>query len=291
MNTALLKITAGLGLALSLGLASCTETSLVTPDKPMAASSASPNDIISPNLPQKHTLTKYGDATLTYYADGRLKRVMYGPDVRGSLAVRQDYTYPTGQIKVITSSGNELLREETFWLDANTGRCYQSKAIKYTGDPLASIVNLYYTYNAKGQLAGCQSKDITGWTDYTYTADGDLSKAIDYSAFGVAILETTFNYDAAFGDPVLPDLYPLNSEWTRLTDRYLKIFGKPGKHLVKLVTVKSLPGKEIKKNRLYTYTLNADGYVTVRKEFDFPSAILIETKAYDYQVTDIGFQF
>ena len=291
MNTVLKKFTAGLSIVLSLGLASCTETSLVTPDKPTATSTASPNDVISPTLSQKHTLTKHGEATLTYYADGRLKRVMYGPDVRGSLAVHQDYTYPTGQIVVITSSGIELIREETFWLDANTGRCYQSKAIKYTGDPLMSIVNLYYTYNAKGQLINCQSKDITGWTDYTYTADGDLSKAIDYSAFGVAILETTFNYDAAFGDPVMPDLYPLNSEWTRLTDRYLRIFGKHSKHLVKLVTVKSLPGNDIKKNRFYTYTLDADGYVAVRKEFNFPNANLIETVGYNYAVTNIIAQF
>ncbi len=294
MITFIKKITTVVALCASLGAISCQENSVVNPDKPMAVASETTNDVISPTLPKKHTLIKHGQANLTYFADGRLKRVMYGPDVRGSQAYRRDYTYSSGLINVNISSGNDVLGQETYWIDANTGRCYESnvQVYLYSNSTKADVTERMYTYTDKGQLKTCTNKHSPGERiEYTYYVNGDLNKATRYGApqFGypVKVLEeTTFAYDQPTGDPILADLYPLNSLSTGLPDEYLRIFGKPGKHLVKLTTRKfSLGGT------YYTYSLNAEGYVTTRKTYDLSGGGLTETKAYDYLVTDIGFQF
>ena len=294
MNTALLKITAGLGLALSLGLTSCTETSLVTPDKPLAATSPSPNDIISPNLPQKHTLIKHGQANLTYYADGRLKRVMYGPDVRGSLALRREYTYGTGVINVTGYKGTETISQETYWLNANTGRCYESKVLSYNQSAPLYNVEQVYTYTDKGQLKTVTDKNYAIHSEFIYSVDGDLIKETNYTNYAdpsVVSGESTYAYDQPTGDPILPDFYPLNPAKVFLPDDYLPIFGKLSKHLIKLITYKKLPTQKVLVKRYYSYKLNADGYVNERQEFDLLTNYLVETKAYEYLVTDIGLQF
>ena len=292
MNTLFQKLTAAIGLFLSFGLLSCQENSLVTPDRPTAVASQAVSSDISPTIPKIYKLTKCGEANLTYYLDGRLKRVMYGPDVRGSQAYRRDYTYSAGVINVSVSSGTDMLGQETYWVDANTGRCHESKVLVYlySNSTKANVTERVYQYTDKGQLKTCTDKHSPGErTEYAYDVNSNLSKATRYGVpqFGypVKVLEeTTFMYDQPAGDPILADLYPLNALSTGLPDEYLQIFGKPGKHLVKLTTQKfSLGGT------YYTYTLNADGYVTTRQKYDLSGGGLVETKPYDYQVTTIGF--
>jgi hypothetical protein len=98
--------------------------------------------------------------------------------------------------------------------------------------------------------------------------------------------ETKFNYTPAGGDPIMSDNYPLNVIGVKEHDAYLRIFGKPGKHLVTLVTEQgSLDGD------YYNYTLDADGYVTQRKQYKLIGSSLVDTKSYAYVTVNMGLQF
>ena len=286
MNTLFQKITTGLGLALSLSLASCEKDNLLTPNPTGSARSGAGDDDLSPNIPQVHKLTKHGDATLTYADNGRLLNVT--TPVRGSLSIQTDYTYSPGTIRAFTHQGKSILRDETFMLDAS-GRCTES-AEKYTvinnNTPLHYLREWKYTYNAKGQLLNYQNKNsCVGGFGYAYNADGDMIGASESTGIS-SIAATTFNYSQPGGDPILSDNYPLNVIGVNEHDAYLRIFGKPGRHLVTLVTRQgSLDGD------YYAYLLDADGYVTQRKQYKLVGAALVDTKSYAYVLTNIGFSF
>jgi len=120
MKTFFKPISIVIGLALSLSLSSCEKDSLLTPSP---AGSARDDDLVV-GIPQVHKLIKYGDATLTYADDGRLRKVTQAP-VRGSLDVHTDYTYGPGSVRAISYKGLVVAHDETFTLDAN-GRCTES---------------------------------------------------------------------------------------------------------------------------------------------------------------------
>lgn len=290
MNTLFQKTITGLGLALSLSLASCEKDNVLNPNPAGSARSGAANDVISPNLPQVYKLTKYGDATLIYNADGRLRKVTQAL-TRGGQACHTDYTYAAGSIRAVTYKGQLVVRDETFTLDPS-GRCTESVEegnTLYNGAYFHYTTYWKFTYNAKGQLWSRQNKNsCVGGISYTYNADGDLILATVATSptDGIAI---TFAYDQPVGDPILNDKYPLNVVGVNEQDAYLRIFGKPGKHLVKLKTEKSLLNNQVISNKFYVYTLTPDGYVTKKDEYNLFGAALTETKLYDYQVSDIGF--
>ncbi|RYF64561.1 MAG: hypothetical protein EOO39_26445 [Cytophagaceae bacterium] len=292
MNTVLNKLVVSASFALSLGLMSCQENSLVTPDKPATTPSESVNDIISPNRPKVYKLTKYGNANLTYDGDGRLTRVMLGADVRGNKNVHTEYTYSAGSIHAISYVGTSLFYDQTFLLNAN-GRCYEYKELRYlySNSSQTEKKEVVYTYNAKGQLQKAADKSNAAVrTEYTYNADGDLNRAIqyglDYTHSTIKVQsDYTFSYDQPTGDPILTDRYVINSELAGFPDLFLNIFGTPSKHLVKLITEKSSLG-----GQYYTYTLNADGYATKRDEYSLSSGALVESRSYNYLVTNMTVQ-
>lgn len=292
INTLFSKI--AVTLAIAITSFACQNENSVGPDPALTESARAVNDVISPNLSKVYKLTNHGDATLTYYADGRLKQVMHGPNVRGSVNVRTDYTYSAGSIHALSYVGNSPYYDETYLINVNTGRCYEYKGLKYlySNSSQTDKTELVYQYNAKGQLQTASDKaNAAIRTEYTYNVDGDMSRAIhygiNYSTLVVGVQsDYTFLYDQPAGDPILADRYPLNVEVAGFTDPYLSIFGKPGKHLVKLITEKSSLG-----GTYYTYKLNPDGYVTERKEYKLFNGALVETKAYDYLVTNIGLSF
>ncbi|MFD2934856.1 hypothetical protein [Spirosoma flavum] len=291
MNNLSKKSAMGAFLALSLNLVACKENSLVTPDQPLTEATKVVNDI-SPNLPKKYTLTKRGAANLTYYSDGRLKRVMYGPDVRGNTNTRTEYTYGAGSINAISYVGNNLLADQTYLIDETTGRCTEYKGLQYlySNSSQTEKTELVYQYNTKGQLKTASDKaNAAIRTEYTYNVDGDMIRAIhygmNYSTLAISVQsDFTFAYDQPTGDPVLADLSPINVDETGFPDPFLKVFGKTSKHLVKLIMEKSTPG-----GSYFTYTLNADGYAMERKKYSLFNAASIETIPFNYLVTNLGF--
>ena len=287
MNTLFKKITVAFNLALCIALVSCNENSLVTPDKPIVESAqVKNNDLPVVSFPQKYTLTKHGQATLSYFRDGRLQRVTYeGP----SAYSRREYSYGAQSIKVISYSGDVIVQQDTYLLDA-TGRCYESKQLSYTFYSYGTVENtngFLYQYNDKGQLKTYLLKNSGGkQTEYAFNTDGDLIK-VTKSDGGGAASEVTFAYDQPTGDPILADRCSLNSDWTNLPDEYLKIFGKPSKHLAKRVIQKLLPSKIVLADKFFSYIVNADGYVTQEQEFNIFNAQLVATKPYEYVVTKL----
>ena len=286
MNTLFQKITPGLVLALSLSLTSCEKDGLLNPDQVGSARSGAVNDGIEVGIPQVHKLTRYGNATLMYADNGRLLQVT--TSVRGGLPVQTDYTYSPGKIRAFSHQGKTVVRDETFTLDAS-GRCTDSAeeiTVINNNTPSHYLREWKFTYNAKGQLWSFQNKhSCVGGFGYAYNDDGDMIKATETTGVSSSV-ETTFNYTPLGGDPMLSDNYPLNVIGVNEHDAYLRIFGKPSKHLVTLVTGQgSLDGD------YYAYVLDADGYVTQRKQYKLIGAALVDTKSYDYVLANIGFSF
>jgi hypothetical protein len=286
MNTVYKRLVAAAGLIASFSLVSCKETSLVAPDKSAVASAEAVNDLISVGIPKKYTLIKHGQVVLTYMGDGRLQKATYGPDSYVT------YTYGAQSIKTTTYSGSTVVLEETYLLDANTGRCTESKEktfVFYSFGTVEFEQPWVYQYNALGQLKTRTSKNNGEKTTYTFNADGDMTKASSTGIDGNPSKDITLAYDQPVGDPILADRNLLNTEWTSLPDPYLRIFGKTSKHLVKLATQKNFYGNQAPSTYYYAYVLNADGYITEEKKFNLFNAALVSAKTYNYLVTTIGF--
>lgn len=275
-------------------LVSCQPDTSVTPAQSRLVSTQNVREGISPNFPQRYQLTKHGAAILSYFDDGRLRKVVHsGISVRGSLGIYTLYSYSAQSIVAKTYDESTLRMEIKYLLDPGSGRCNESQQTEYIpygpNATLAQETNFLYQYNANGQLKSRTNKKYTyEKTDFSYNADGDLNKVIGYDKVNgnpgaVIVSEAVLSYDQPTGDPMLSDLYPLNNEVANLPDTYLRIFGKPSKHLVKLMTEKySSTG------RYYTYTLNPDGYVTTRNTYTVAGGTLVNTQPYEYLVTNLG---
>ncbi len=313
MNLSIHKITAGVGLLLSLGAISCQENSVVSPDKPAAVASETTNAADLPILQKGYVLTRHGQATLTYYPDGRVKRVMDDPDGRSNPGYRREYTYDdvAHRIDVSTYKGTKMILFDMYFIDELTGLCHQSEQVDYTilDDPNNTHVQLntrwLYQYTAKGQLKICQNLFLhsSDRTEYIYNADDDLIKTVTYdrvgSQDGVLIHELILSYGQLSRGAIAVDKYPLNASWMNLPvpsqsikgqpvpDHYLPIFGKPSKHLVTSVTQMKLTGIRYTNGASFTYRLNPDGYVTERKEYNQRGGTLTGIKPYTYGLSTI----
>ena len=283
MNTLVPKIT--LALAIAIGSISCQNENLVNPGQPAAAARQGADEIISPNPPQAPRLTKYGNSVLSYLPNGHLQKVTTFV-ARGGVDYHTDYTYAPGSIRAASYQGSVLVRDETFTLDAS-GRCTESVVKGVPTD-----THWIYTYNAKGQLWGCQKKNTpVGGTSYTYDAAGDLIKASVATSVSDG-MELTFSY-------VLPmnpnyysyDTYPLNLNVPMLPehDTFLRIFGKTGPHLVKSVSYSPLgsvivptPG-----TRFYGYDIISDGSIVERDMAYTFGGKPVEKLVYQYELADL----
>ena len=278
----------------SLSVFSCQKNSLVDPEPTQAqTSTVAQNQVVGASFGtlKKYRLIQFGEQTLTYYPDGRIKRVLFGPDVAGNDHYRQTYTYNAG---ILTSSGmvekmsslsvpKPTDMRETYWYDSN-GHCYKYKKVVNEG---INGVNTYiYTlaYNTKGQTTDYLFS--SGRVHYDYNADGDLTKVTFLDAQLVPTETHTLSYVPTNGGAPVNDLYPLHSEWMAPFDRYLPYFGQPSKHLVQSVVIKRLYNpNNPQTNVFYSYIRNSDGYVTQRKTYHQLGGVAIETMLYNYEVT------
>jgi hypothetical protein len=286
------KITAATLLTLSTGLYSCEQDKSMTPAPAMEQSSENMRTDMSPTLAKKYQLTKHGDITLTYYADGKLQKAAYNPTVRGGFPEYTTYTYQTNKITSIKYKSSKKALEIVYLLDAK-GNCYESKHTEFVEiypNPAYTIKSGFmYIYNYKGRLMLRQ--DISNShvkSDFSYDTSDNLTKITNW-AYGPGApnstvqSESTFDYNQLGGDPRIENRYPINVEAANLPDPYLQIFGKPGKFLISMVTEKGVLG-----SKYHKYVLNADGYPTSRQVYKTNGALLIENKAFDYLVTNIG---
>lgn len=278
----------------SLSVFSCQKNSLVDPEPtPAQTSTVAQNQVAGASFGtlKKYRLIQFGEQTLTYYPDGRIKRVLFGPDVAGNDHYRQSYSYSAGILAgsgmIEKSSSRSVLKPgdmwETYWYDSN-GHIYKYKQQVDIGNNQVQNNFSTLTYNAKGQTT-----DIvfgTGRVHYDYNADGDLTKVTFLDAQLVPTETHTLSYVPTNGGTPVNDLYPLHSEWMAPFDRYMPYFGQPSKHLVQSVVIKRLYNpNNPQTNVFYSYIRNADGYVTQRKTYHQLGGVAIETMQYNYEVT------
>lgn len=288
------KLTLAVALIVVIGLVSCKQENIPTPDLPNPAAATALKDGISANLPKLYQLIKYGDATLSYFENGKLKKVNLGANVRGSYLTNTTYTYSTNSVVATVTRNSKIIQIFTYSLDATTGYCNELNQMDYIPLGTNAIQEketiLSFAYNGKGQLTSVTDKKaVNTKTVFGYDAIGDLNKISYYNNSGNMpgpnlLAEFTLSYEQFGGDPIQADFSPVNLAEAGLPDQYLKIFGKQSKHLVKLITEKSSPG-----GKYYNYAVNNDGYVTSRQTYNLLGAALVETKLYDYLITEIGF--
>lgn len=283
MKTFIKHITLTTSVLLSIGLISCEKDSLLTPNPTGSARSAAPDDGIVVGIPQIHKLTRYGDAMLTYADNGRLLNVT--TPVRGSLSIQTDYTYSPGKIRAFSHQGKIVIHDETFTLDAS-GRCTESVEAGAYSD-----IHWIFNYTEKGQLWSIYNKNsCVGGISYAYNTEGDmiLATVATSPSDGMAI---TFAYNQPTNAPLLKDEYPLNITVPKMAahDTYLRIFGKPSKHLPKLVSYEpsgsaAFPAPS---DLYYAYTLDTEGYVTKKTEYSGLIGGQLKTTLYEYIITNI----
>lgn len=279
---------------MSVGLASCQQENTVKPATLADEPHSNLRDEISAGRKKNYQLIKDGAVSLSYYDDGRLKKVIYAPGTRGGGGPTYvQYKYGNHWIVGTLYYDNKVAQVMTYSLDAN-GNCYESKQVDYIpygpNAVLEQESGFTYLYNQKGQLATRTNKKfINRKTLFAYDAAGDLTKISDYNPSpsnpGLGLVsEHTLYYDQPTGDPLLDNLSPINPDVANLPDPYLMIFGKSSKHLIKMITQKgSLGGK------YYNYEVDKEGYATKRQEYEISGAALIESKSYEYLITEIGF--
>ncbi|TLV02208.1 hypothetical protein [Dyadobacter luticola] len=278
--------------AMSVCFASCQQGNLVNPDDSSLPSSHNMREAAMPTTPKFYQLVKHGGSTLTYSPDGLLEKVTFENESRSNFPTYKVYTYNANSIVSKKYSNNKLEEVITYLLDPNTGNCYESqhKAYSVSGQiqTKAKESTYAYFYNIKGQLMMRENKHNP--KDYTLLNYDTVWNLINVTTYGDAgngaakvVAESNLSYNQPTGDPLLLNLLPINCEVANLPDAYLRIFGKPTKYLVKMITEKGALG-----GRYFSYSMNADGYPTARQMYNLSGGDLTQTVNYDYLVTNIG---
>ncbi|RYZ50335.1 MAG: hypothetical protein EOP49_14175 [Sphingobacteriales bacterium] len=321
MNNTFQKTALAIGLALSTSLVSCQKDSAIAPVQPPLENTSAQkatDDVIVVNVAKKYTLTQQGNAILTYYPDGRLQKVTQGAEFH------RDYTYNGNTIQAISYRNGKMAFKDTYLIDPATNRCYESEQIDYLVLPTPYTSNAIdptckrtwvYAYNAKGQLTSCGEKNKAATrTEYGYNAQGNLnlvttywegmSKVKPWYTITLQYLENKTRQSQNPGQinviEYVEDKYPTNFNWILLPtpysyidyyaqaipERYLKIYGKMSKSLLSAANW-HVEGMGYHGSN-FTYSLNADGYVTERKRFDDQYPQLLQTEAYNYTVSYLG---
>ncbi len=320
-------IAAGVCLLMPLSLASCEKDSLLSPNQAGSTRSTALNESVQASLPRVYTLTREGNANLTYDDMGRLKRVVYGADVPENTHV--EYTYNVGSIHALSYRNRTLFCDQTYQIDSRTGRCSDYAVIIYQ-DGKTKRTNVAFTYDEKGRLI--RSSDYANAlirTDYAYNETDDLVRATRFAidpktALAVIRSDYRLRYGQPDGSPAILDRNAMNlpatvppdpyltssSSSTVLPDPYLTVSSPstvpPDPYLTSNSpsTVPPDPYLPIfgKRNThlvqaitevssvggtYYTNKLNADGYVMERNEWTLKGNTLIGTKRYDYLITEL----
>ncbi len=295
MNSFIQKIIIALGLTATIMLVSCQGKSTILPAtpvknlNPVANSSGGGSGFV-----ERYLLVKHGKAALSYDADGLLKRVMTDPDVSSSYTTYSFGNAISNSIEKVASatayesiSGYEkLVEHDTYFLDPVTGYCtktWEERYAYYPSDPnlkpSTSRDTWVHEYDAQGHIK--KSYDKYGYAAFTYTFDaaGDMTTVkqfYDGKLIATVFLEYNQNW---------VDKNPINRDWTGPLNRYLKIFGKPVKHLLKRVVKKSFFDNQTLFDHTYYYTLNSNGYVMEEKVYNTATGAVVSLKPHSYQTT------
>jgi hypothetical protein len=245
-------------------LTGCQNDQMVTPTQP---------DSVTENNQNAKTLA---EVRLLRNADDSLEYVKSGK-FAGKLAKRSnaytytEYTYDdsSGSLFIASkkySKANNKLAYHRTYLIVN-GRCISSKDITLQ-------LSYNYKYNVLGSLVEIKRSNglhtLTRQFSYKFIGPNKqrLDKITDIDEEAGPFMEHRFTYSS------IPDKYPLNPQYTEHEmDKYLNIFGTFSDLLVQNIVADELEGPDgYMASHNYTYTLNADGYVTSKSNLYYPDA-------------------
>jgi hypothetical protein len=282
---------------LVLALLSCKQEDTITPADPTRATTPEDAKMKTNTLvpAEKYVLRAFGSNPLTY-VNGRLASYeqKYWPSQTFLIKYEYNNTRSSveGEVKATTydrAQPDQISNITSYKVDLTTGLCFESThqdfvVPGYLNPPKNLKPKTWrYIYNAHGQLEKRFNKDnLLEWFKYEYVSD-DLRKATTYDALGKKVKEVWFDYSQPAGQQLKKNLYPLYIEAADLPDRFLRVFGKSSDHLLTRVSKKNIPlDPSAPYEHLYTYTYNADGYVTGESKFLPGEASLFEYKRFDY---------
>ncbi|MCF0065264.1 DUF4595 domain-containing protein [Dyadobacter chenwenxiniae] len=276
------------GLACGLFLVSCQDESRVATVQPAAG-----EQVISqapPLMTPSFRLTKAGDETLTYNADGRIKQVNRpaAPN-SGYSAYRTDYEYSNNAI-VVTHYLDNVKEKKMEWQLEN-GHASKLKVTEYKagGVNVLSTMHAAYQYNGQGQLVKVILMDkVLKTVTVSYDNLGNAVKfaLVNNTENGDEFVNMMrYEYTEYVGGPLELDkgetlpMHVFGQEtigW--IGDPYLPIFGKFGKNRLKKSIRTHYPA-----TYKYTYNLDANGYVKEQTKWT-KKGEFVESKQLTYAI-------
>jgi len=240
------------------------------------------------------TLIKHGDELLSYYADGRLKEVVYSNSKMdyGLNSLRVAYTYgyfsDWSQWVLATRYENDFKTREMTWR-VKDGKATDLETAHYklgSGGSPYLYTSATFEYNGKQQLVKVvNSTPDIATISFSYDGNGNLFKHLTTKGSGKSIKVENYN-EYAYTDYVGGSLdidhnRVINTHvfapngLHQIGDPYLPIFGKFGKNLVK---IKKTSGPTFK----FAHTLDAKGTVKAQK-ITYWDGELVKNKTFIYK--------
>lgn len=276
MKISIKTITAGLGLALSLGLVSCEKDSLLSPDtgtntprtnEPIPGTGMPIGGVVLTAKP--YILDKYAHWQLSYDADGELVKLQSTADPS---LIREYVKASNGSgMTILDYNGGKLLGKTLIILDAK-GRCKESFVTSYgieNGKATSSSSRYIYFYNSKNQLELIRDQDDNNLYQVFSYSDGNLTaiEFYNYGKKGIFICFYVKPYDAT-GQAQIPDknhMNRLHSSLYKQVDEFLPIYGKFTKSLAVRSEYTNLLTYVTTDWIDYKYNFNSSGFITERE--------------------------
>jgi hypothetical protein len=288
MNKLFRKITFLSGAACSFFLISCQEEAIDTAIQP--AIKHQETALAPPVMIAELRLSKFGNDTLIYNPDGRIKQRI---NAEGYSVFRTDYKYANNAITA-SKYKNDILQWRSEWRLEN-GRAVELKRKDYHVGGVIGEETSYiaYHYNNQNQLVKLlinEGKKRTVTLSYDNLGNVVKFLFVKNTDTGDVFQELVkFDYTEYVGSPTQHDkgstinlhvFGPQGLSW--MGDRYLPIFGKFGKSLLKkTVCSSSFPTYK------YAYDLDTNGYVKDQKSYTEKGALIYsEQLKYVSPITD-----
>jgi hypothetical protein len=269
MNKLFRKITLMSGAACSFFLVSCQEEAIET------VQPAIKNQEVAqapPSMIAELRLSKFGNETLSYNPDGKLKQLNGTADVNksGYSTYRIDYEYAYNSI-VSTRYEDNVKQSKMEWR-LNNGRAAELTKICYYSDEktITSILHAAYQFNNQDQLVKViiAEKDKRTLT-LSYDNAGNVIKLLlvkntDKGDQYQGLMK--YEYNEYVGGPLeldkgsLINLHIFGHALNWIGDQHLPIFGKLAKNLLKKSIVQNFATSQ-----KHTYSFDQNGYVKEQK--------------------------
>ena len=166
--------------------------------------------------------------------------------------VKKTFTYANNHLIWVITSNNIKLMETDFTLLNGVAQTAVTKTWEMNGTPKDEYLT-YYLYNNLGFLVKdsiFKNGQFAGAYRYEYNNDKDLSNRKDIDANGTIVGDIDFEYDLSHLDKT-GSYGQFDNSGTN------EIFPRKAKHMIK-----SRHSKLLNNIYTYTYTYDADGYVT-----------------------------